>query len=235
MGHLLAEIRRFRASLALYARLAGYVRVEAPLLAITILVMLAATAGTLARPWPLQVIVDSVLGTRPAPDWIIWLLGLLGTKTPGAVLAVAVVLMAGAIVLSQTLTLGQQCASQLLGQRMVLRLRCDLYAKLQRLSLAFHDRASVGDLIQRVTSDASALQNIVTYGFVPLVVQLATAVALTGMVFALNARLGLVALSIIPVLLAWTVWFSERVRRRTHGLAEAESNVYSTASETLGG
>src|SRR6266850_7846176 len=154
MRALLVEIRRFRASLALYARLADYVRAEARLLAITIVVMLAATAVTLARPWPLQVIVDSVLGTRPAPGWIS---GLLAPSATEALLVVAVVFMAVAIVLSQALTFGQQYASQLLGQRMVLRLRCDLYAKLQRLSLVFHDRASAGDLIHRVTGDAPAL------------------------------------------------------------------------------
>jgi ABC-type multidrug transport system fused ATPase/permease subunit len=155
--------------------------------------------------------------------------------TADGLLVVAVVLMAVAIVLTQALTLGQQYASQLLGQRMVFRLRCDLYAKLQRLSLAFHDRASVGDLIHRVTGDAPALQNIVTYGFVPLGIQLVTATVLAGTVFVLDARLGVVALAIVPLLIVWTVWFSERVRRRTRGLAVAESSIYSTVSETLGG
>src|SRR5262245_51325012 len=232
MRALRPEIGRLRTALALYARLAGYVRAEARLLTVTVLVMLAATVLILARPWPLQVVVDSVLGSRPAPAWMTRPLGRL---TPDGLLVVAVVLMAVAIVLTQALTLGQQYASQLLGQRMVFRLRCDLYAKLQRLSLAFHDRASVGDLIHRVTGDAPALQNIVTYGFVPLGIQLITAIALTVTVFALDARLGVVALAIVPLLIVWTVWFSERVRRRTRGLAVAESSIYSTASETLGG
>ena len=212
----LAELQRFKASLALYARLAAYVRAEARLLALTVVVMLAVTVVTLARPWPLQVVIDSVLSNRPAPGWITRPLGDLAS---GELLVVAVVLMAVATLLNQALMLAQQYASQLLGQRMVLRLRCDLYAKLQRLSLAFHDRASVGDLIQRVTADTPALQNIVTYGFVPLAIQFLTAAALTGTVFLLDARLGIVALSIVPVLIVWTVWFSERVRRRTHGLA----------------
>jgi ATP-binding cassette, subfamily B, bacterial len=228
----LAELQRFKASLALYARLAAYVYAEARLLALTVLVMLAVTVVTLARPWPLQVVIDSVLSNRPAPGWITRPLGDLAS---GGLLVVAVVLMAVATLLHQALMLAQQYASQLLGQRMVLRLRCDLYAKLQRLSLAFHDRASVGDLIHRVTADAPALQNIVTYGFVPLAIQFLTAAALTGTVFLLDAHLGIVALSIVPVLIVWTVWFSERVRRRTHGLALADSGIYSAVSETLGG
>ncbi|HXH82539.1 MAG TPA: ABC transporter ATP-binding protein, partial [Candidatus Tectomicrobia bacterium] len=228
---LRAEARQLATSLALYARLGGYVRAEARLLAVTVATMLAFTVVTLARPWPLQVIVDSVLGARPAPAWIT---APLGELPPARLLAVAVALMVTALLLGQGLSLAQQYASQLLGQRMVLRLRCDLYGKLQRLSLAFHDRASVGDLIHRITGDAAALQHIVTYGFIPLAIQLVTAAALTGTIFLLDARLGAVALAVVPVLLAWTAWFSERVRRRTHGLAAAESAVYSTASEALG-
>jgi len=219
-----------RSSLALYGRLAGYVRAEARLLTVTMLVMLATTAMTLARPWPMQVVVDSVLGPRPAPSWIT-LAG--GPLSRGTLLTVAVVLMIATTLLTQGLTLGQQYASQVLGQRMVLRLRCDLYAKLQRLSLTFHDRASVGDLIHRLTADATALQNIVTYGFVPLAIQCLTAAAIAGTVFALDSRLGLVALSIVPILIMWTLWFSEPIRRRTHGLATAESRLYTAASETL--
>jgi ATP-binding cassette subfamily B protein len=225
------ELDQLRTSLALYGRLGAYVRAEARLLALTVLAMFASTLMTLARPWPLQVIVDSVLGDRPTPAWIVEPFGPLDRER---LLGVAVALMVAAVLLGHALALAQQYLSQLLGQRMVRRLRCDLYARLQRLSLAFHDRASVGDLIYRITGDAAALQNIVTYGFVPVVIQFVTAAALTGMVFVLEPRLGFVALSIVPLLILWTVWFSERVRRRSHGLALAESSVYTTASETLG-
>ena len=92
--------------------------------------------------------------------------------------------------LGQVLALCEQYFSQLLGQRMVRRLRCDLYVKLQRLSLRFYDRSSVGDLIHRITVDTVGLQDVVTYGFVPLAVQFLTAIAIAGTVFALDARLG---------------------------------------------
>jgi ATP-binding cassette subfamily B protein len=231
MNAIRREMDQLRSSLALYARLGTYVRAELRLLVLTILAMLASTVMILARPWPLQVIVDSVLGDQPTPAWIIQPFGRLG---PERLLGVAIALMVAAVLFGHALALAQQYLSQLLGQRMVRRLRCDLYAKLQRLSLAFHDRASTGDLIYRITGDAAALQNIVTYGFVPVVIQFITAAALAGMIFLLAPQLGLVALSIVPLLIVWTVWFSERVRRRSHGLALAESSVYSSASETLG-
>jgi ABC-type multidrug transport system fused ATPase/permease subunit len=224
-------LRQLRTSLVLYSRLGGYVRAESSLLAATVVTMLVATLLTLARPWPLQVIVDSVLGGRPAPSWLTTSFGAL---SPRDVLVAATGLMVATLLASVTLTLAQQHLSQSIGQRMVLRLRCDLYAKLQRLSLKFHDHASVGDLIYRITGDAAALQDIVIYGFVPLAIQLITAVAITGTIFFFDPRLGWLALSIVPFMFAWTAWFSERVRRRSRTLAHAESLLYTTVSEALG-
>ena len=225
------ELRQSRAALALYARLLGYLRSELRALLLTVGAMGATTLLTLARPWPMQVIVDSVVGGQPSPAWITRPLGELSRRE---LLAVATGLMLTALVLGIVLMLAQQYFSHLLGQRMVFRLRCDLYAKLQRLSLRFHDRSSVGDLIYRITGDAAALQDIVVYGVVPLSIQITTAALIAGTIFLLDARLGWASLSVVPLLIAWTVWFSERVRRRSRRLATAESQLYTTVSEVLG-
>jgi hypothetical protein len=66
----LGEFKQFRSSLVLYGRLGPYIRAESRLLVLTVLTMLTATILTLARPWPMQVIIDSVLGGRPVPSWI---------------------------------------------------------------------------------------------------------------------------------------------------------------------
>ncbi len=222
---------RFRAALALYRRLLPYVRAEWRLLALAVAAMLGSTVITLAKPWPMQVVVDSVLGDRPTPGW---LTPVAGNPEKPALLALAVFLMVAALLLASTLALAQEVTTQLLGQRMVLKLRCDLYAKLQRLSLRFHDHASVGDLLYRIIGDASALQNIITYGFVPLAIHAVTAVAIAATIFVFDTRLGLTAIAVIPGLIASWTWFSERVRSRTHGLAQAESLLYTTVSEALG-
>jgi ATP-binding cassette, subfamily B, bacterial len=218
-------------ALSLYARLTPYVRNEWRLLVVTIATMLLGTLVTLARPWPMQVIVDSVLGQRPAPAWLVALFGPLG---PAHLLLAAIGLMVAALLAGQVLALAQEYAAQLLGQRLVFDLRCDLFAKLQRLSLKFHDHASVGDLLYRITADASALQNVITYGFVTLAIQAVTALAIAGTILAFDVRLGLTALAVVPILGIGMSWFSARVRARTSHLAQAESTLYTAASEALG-
>jgi len=226
-----ATLARLTMWFALYARLRGYVRAEWAPLACAVGAMIGTTLLTLARPWPLQVIVDSVLGAEPTPRWLTAPFGDLSTR---ALLGAATAAMLLVLALGLLFGLAQQYCSQVLGQRMVMRLRCDLYAKLHRLSLTFHDRSSVGDLIYRITGDAAALQNVVSYGVVPVAIHFVTAVAITATIFSLNVRLGALAVVVVPLLVMATIWFSTSVRRRSRGLAVAESSVYTTVSEALG-
>src|SRR6202000_2194121 len=68
------------------------------------------------------------------------------------------------------------------GQRMVNDLRGALYSHLQRLSLAFHSRQQVGDLMYRVTADSFAVQTMIMNGLLPIV---SAVVLLAGMLFVL--------------------------------------------------
>jgi len=220
-----------RSSLRLYRRMLPDVGAQWRLLSITIAAMLGVTLVTLAQPWPLKVIVDSVLGDRPTPGWINASAGDLSRRS---LLWVAALLLVVVVVVGQLLTLATQYLSQLLGQRLVFGLRCRLWARLQRLSLSFHDDNNAGDLIYRVTGDAAALQDVVTYGFVPLSVQLLTAIAIGVAIFFLDTQLGLIAVASLPMLVGWTIWSSGRVKRQSRGLAQAESRLYTTVSEVLG-
>lgn len=225
------ETGELRSSLRLYKRMLPDVRAQMPLLVVTIVSMLSVTLVTLVQPWPLKVIVDSVLGDRPTPGWIRAVTGPLEDQS---LLWVVAVLLVMVVVVGQLLNLATKYLSQVLGQRLVLELRCRLWRRLQRLSLTFHDNNEVGDLIYRVTGDAAALQDVVTYGFVPLAVQFLTAIAISGAIFLLDVRLGIVAIGTMPLLVVWTVWSSGRVKRRSRGLAQAESRLYTTVSEVLG-
>ena len=99
VGRARREISRFLASLALYTRMLPYVRAECWLLLLTVLAMVGATVITLGRPWPMQVIVDSVLGREPTPAWI---RALTADGDKRGLLGVAIALMAGAFVLGHS-------------------------------------------------------------------------------------------------------------------------------------
>src|SRR5882757_10543812 len=67
-------------------------------LAVVFIAMLVETAMTLATPWPLKIVIDNVVGTRPLPEWLAWIrdLPLGSTRTGLATLAaILYVLIAG--------------------------------------------------------------------------------------------------------------------------------------------
>ena len=109
------------------------------------------TAADLAKPWPLAIVVDQLLGqTAPfALDGGDWRM-LAGVAVLVLVIALA---EAGATYLSN---LWLQTA----GERISHELRVRVYDHLQALSLAFHQRRAKGDLLTRVTGDVNAMGDL---------------------------------------------------------------------------
>jgi len=80
--------------------------------------------------------------------------------------------------------------------------RADLYAHLQRLPVAFHDRWQTGQLLSRATSDLSTIRRFLSFGLVYLVVNIATFVIVVALLIQLYAPLGImVAVSFVPLFL----------------------------------
>jgi ATP-binding cassette subfamily B protein/subfamily B ATP-binding cassette protein MsbA len=175
----------------------------------------------LLKPWPLQVVIDNVLGGKPFP------IAALSSSPPslillGACLAIVVVHFgAGALTLLHNYTTIR------VGQNMVNDLRGALYAHLQRLSLAFHGRQRVGDLLYRVTADSFAVQTMIMNGALPM---LSAAVLLGGMLvvlFPLDSNLTLLALTVIPILFALISGFNRKIVDVATEVRNTESRVYS--------
>ncbi|HUE19075.1 MAG TPA: ABC transporter transmembrane domain-containing protein, partial [Stellaceae bacterium] len=149
----------------------------------------------LLKPWPLQLVIDDVLGGKAAT------LPLLRDLSGATLLLVA---CAGLVVVNVGAGLLEYSHNRntiAVGQRMVNDLRGALYSHLQRLSLAFHSRQKVGDLMYRITADAFAVQTMIMNGLLPI---LSALILLVGMLFVLiplDAQLTLLSLTIVPPLL----------------------------------
>src|SRR4051812_38909577 len=96
---------------------------------------------------------------------------------------------------------GETMLTSLLGQRVMRDLRLDLFAHLQRLSIAFFDRNPVGRLVTRVTSDVEALNELFTAGVVSGLGDLFTLLAISVLMITVDWRLALSAFAVIPLVL----------------------------------
>src|SRR5205085_10123806 len=87
-----------------------------------------------------------------------------------------------------------------LGQWVMHDLRHQLYSHIQRLSLGFHDRKQTGDLISRLTSDIDAIQGFIATGSLGMLINSLILVGMVAIMFCLNWRFTLIALSVAPLL-----------------------------------
>ncbi|MFZ3237064.1 MAG: ABC transporter ATP-binding protein [Stellaceae bacterium] len=175
----------------------------------------------LLKPWPLQMVVDNVLGGKPSA------VAVLRGMPAGRLLILACLGMVVVQLGSGGLTLLHNYTAIGVGQKMVNDLRGALYAHLQRLSLAFHDRQRVGDLLYRITADSFAVQTMIMNGALPI---LSAVVLLAGMLmvlFPLDPSLTLLALTVVPILFALIAGFNRKIVEVATEVRTTESRVYS--------
>ena len=145
-----------------------------------------------------------------------------------AVAAVAVIAVVGAVssYFEKYLTTS---VSQWVGHD----LRRTLYHHIQRLSLAEHDEARSGDLITRVTSDIEAVQDFINSALLGMLVNVMTLVGMIGVMFYLNWRFTLIALSVSPVLFLVVYYFTRRIKKASRAVRKKEGELLSIVQEVL--
>lgn len=198
-----------------------------------LLAVAAETMAGLLEPWPLKVVLDSVLHTRKSPDWLSRFIGATFGLDSLAILrftALAVILIAaigaiGTYVEKQTITA--------VGQRVMHELRRTFYWHIQRLSMAYHDNKRTGDIISTVTNDIDSIQSAVSSGVLDALYYSLTLIGMIAIMFYLNWRFTLVALSVIPALFLVVYTFTKRIKKASRALRKKEAEMVSTLQEVL--
>jgi subfamily B ATP-binding cassette protein MsbA len=112
-------------------------------------------------------------------------------------------------------------------------LRRALYHHIQRLSLAYHDRKSTGDLISTVTADIDAIQDFISQALLGIVVAVLTLVGMLAVMFYIDWRFTLIALSITPFLFFVVYSYTRRIKQASRALRKKEGEVVSVVAEVL--
>jgi ABC-type multidrug transport system fused ATPase/permease subunit len=220
--------------LVVFWRLLRYVyRYKAALAFVFALALLGALVE-LARPWPVKVVVDHALVERPLPSPLSGLAGVLpGADSPRGLLAwcvaAAVAFAAAGALLSWWVLL----LVVRLSQRLVYDLSRDLFEKLQRLSLGFHSRHRVGDLIQRAGADVFVVHFIVSQVTLPGTVSLLSLVGMFAIMAGLDLTLALVALAVVPLLALSLALFSRPMNDTTTRQYESQGALMALVEQSL--
>lgn len=109
----------------------------------------------------------------------------------------------------------------------------DLFIHLQRLSLRFHSRKSIGDTIRRVTVDSGCVATIVSDAVVPLLSALLSLAAMFFVMWRLDPTLTLLSLAVVPMMLAGLARYWRPMLDVSYQQQEVEGRIYSVVDETL--
>src|SRR5688572_18540604 len=130
------------------------------LLAVAFGAMLIQAGADLLEPWPLKVIFDHVLGSKPMPQWLsAWMTA---DATPLAVLNAAALAVIGIAIIGAVGAYTEKYLSTAVAKHVGYDLRRLLYHHVQRLSLSFYEKRQTGDMVVRLTSDIDAAEDLIS-------------------------------------------------------------------------
>ncbi len=219
-----------------YLRLLSYARPHRAAGWLILLLTLAGAGLGALQPWPMKLLIDSVLGGLPVPEVIQGAFVALSLNPRGSSLLIAVV--AGGLmlfVLNSAVEAALAWIWTSAGRRMVYHLAEDLFARLQRRTFLFHKRNPVADLMRRVTVDSWCVYQVVdTLLFAPGHALLTTVVMILLM-SQLDLTLTWLALALAPLMVGASFLLGKPLRAAAKLKREIESRIQAHIQQTLTG
>jgi ABC-type multidrug transport system fused ATPase/permease subunit len=203
-------------------------------LAVIFIFMLLDTAMSLAAPWPLKIILDSVVGNHKLTPWLHHLLRPVlenGSKAQVAMLAaIAFVLIA---IIDAIASYIDNYYTESVGQWVAHDLRMRTYHHLQRLSLGYYSTHETGTILSTLTTDIQTIQGFASSSTLGILVDMLTIVCMLGLMFWLNWDFTLIAIAVTPFLLLFVSRFKKLVKAATHEVRKEQSQIVAVAQQGL--
>ena len=208
-----------------------FFRPDSARIAVVLFLSIISIAGGALKPWPLALLLDAVLGVNPLPRWF------LAANNSAADKAALITLIAGilfAIHAAQgILSAAQNFVAIQVGLRGLRRVRSQMFACLQRLSLRFHQSAKVGDLVFRASWDTYSFQTLFQQGVLVFLNAFLSLLVMVVVMWRVNGRLTLIALATVPILVLIIRVLGAKMRDRGTAAQQADSQVTSLVQQNI--
>jgi len=216
LGWVLTSLRPYRGRVAL----------------LTVLLVSEIGLGAL-QPWPLAIVIDYVLGSKPFPATLAPYLAAIAPHR----FALLIVVVFGGVVLQVVNQFVSAYGTQVqvdTGQRMVYDLRRRLFEHLSGLGLHHHLTTSTADAVYRVDVDAYSIENLVMSGIFPLITSVTALTVMFVILVRLNLTIALLSLTVVPFLYMCLRYYTSTLVNREERVKELESKLLSRLYETFG-
>jgi subfamily B ATP-binding cassette protein MsbA len=214
-------------------RIRHLLRPHAAALSFAFVAVIAEGLTDLLDPWPLKVVLDYVIGSKHAPNWLTQLAASTFGTGKESLLTLAATFVIVIALVNAISSYTEKYLTTSVGQRIMHELRSVLYHHIHRLSLSYHDRQETGDLIVRVTSDIDAIQDFISSALLGILVNLLTLVGMLAVMFYLDWSFTLISISVAPVLFLVVYTSTRRIKSAARAVKRKESRIASVVQESL--
>lgn len=210
-------------------RVLPYLRRYLTLAALSVAATVVAVAVGLLVPWPLKIVIDSVLGTEPTPDVLDrWVNGLDRTTLLIAAVSAGLILT----LLSNALNVATSYLKTRLEQAIILDFRSDLFQHTERLSVAFRDQVSTGRLMYAINFEAIAAGTLIT-ALQPLAQGGLTVIGMVWITFRIDPILALLAVTVVPILYYASGYYARYIQPRLLQVKGMEADALSIVHDAM--
>jgi ATP-binding cassette subfamily B multidrug efflux pump len=179
----------------LMRRLVTYLRPYKPAVALAFVLILIESVLEITFPWLIKIAIDSYIAVNDM-----------------AGLAYISVVFIALLIVKFFTSSGQTYILQNTGQKIMYDMRMEVFGHLQKLSASFYDKNPVGRLITRVVTDVDVLNEMFSAGIVSIFGDILVLAGITVAILLMNWQLGLVTLSVVPLIGLATAIFRVKAR-----------------------
>src|SRR5262245_39859601 len=202
-------------------------------LSLALLAVLGETVADVMEPWPITIVVDNVLQGKPLHGTLNTFVTALFGQNSSSLLSFALALVLLVAIIGGVSQYVEKYLTTTVSQWVAHDMRMLLYQRIQRLSLAEHGKARVGDLVTRVTKDIDAIQDFIDQALIGMVVALLTLIGMVSVMLYVNWRFTLIGLAIAPVLFTFVYLYSRKIKAASRAVKKRESERMSGVAEVL--
>ena len=202
----------------LLKKLAKYLKPETPILLVSVIISIITTAIALVPPLLTQTLVDVIL-----PH---------GKKD---LLGIVVIVLIAINIIRFTLAGIRGYMLRCSGNKVLSRIRCEVYEKAQHLPMRFYDKTSTGAVINRISGDTATLQAFMLRVTQEVVVQFFKLIGIIVVMMVINPKLTLLSLCPVPIVVVGSRIFRQKIAPFYRRIWRRSSAVTSTLTDTIPG
>lgn len=202
----------------MFSKFAAYALPHKKMLIICMLLSVFTTGMSLIPPYVTGYMVDTVLPEKNS-----------------SLLIKMILLLLGVYILQYSVTAVRSYLLRVTGDKVVIDLKKDIYAKSQHLPMTFYDKTSTGSVINRINSDTATIQNFVLRVSQEAIVQLLTLIGILCIMIYLNPKLTLFSLIPIPIVVLIGKLFGQRIAPRYMRLWRRGASISGLLTDTIPG